>query len=91
MTGRQTDIDREYGLEPVFEPGDAGAGSDSIEPFVGLQCPWCAEPIELRLDLSGGDQSYIEDCQVCCRPIQVSVQVAADGSLQQLLADRTEG
>lgn len=33
------------------------------------QCPYCGEPAEAVLDLSGGDQTYIEDCPVCCRPI----------------------
>ncbi|MGE4407365.1 CPXCG motif-containing cysteine-rich protein [Pseudomonas sp.] len=33
------------------------------------QCPYCGEPAEALLDLSGGDQQYIEDCPVCCRPI----------------------
>jgi hypothetical protein len=26
----------------------------------------------ILLDLSAGNQSYIEDCQVCCQPMQVS-------------------
>lgn len=35
-------------------------------------CPYCGEPITLVVDEGGGDhQSYIEDCEVCCRPIQV--------------------
>ncbi len=33
------------------------------------RCPWCGEPIEAVLDLSAGDQCYVEDCPVCCRPI----------------------
>ncbi|MCY1279036.1 Cysteine-rich CPXCG [compost metagenome] len=33
------------------------------------QCPYCGEWVEATLDLSGGDQQYIEDCPVCCRPI----------------------
>lgn len=32
-------------------------------------CPYCGERCEAVLDLSGGDQVYIEDCPVCCRPI----------------------
>ena len=32
-------------------------------------CPYCGEPAEALLDLSAGDQSYIEDCPVCCRPV----------------------
>jgi hypothetical protein len=33
------------------------------------QCPYCGERVEALLDLSAGDQQYIEDCPVCCRPI----------------------
>ncbi|WP_439859499.1 CPXCG motif-containing cysteine-rich protein [Pseudomonas sp. MBLB4136] len=33
------------------------------------QCPYCGEVVEALLDLSAGDQQYIEDCPVCCRPI----------------------
>jgi len=33
------------------------------------QCPYCGEGVEVLLDLSGGDQRYIEDCPVCCRPV----------------------
>lgn len=36
-------------------------------------CPYCGETIELTLDGSAGGQDYIEDCSVCCRPIEVSL------------------
>ena len=42
------------------------------------QCPYCGEPVEALLDLSGGDQQYIEDCPVCCRPIQFELQTDGD-------------
>lgn len=42
-----------------------------------LSCPHCGEQISLLLDLSGGAQSYTEDCQVCCQPIHVSLWVEA--------------
>ena len=42
-----------------------------------IRCPFCDESQTLLIDLSAGDQSYIEDCQVCCRPMQVSF--ATDG------------
>ena len=35
-------------------------------------CPHCWEIITLTLDLSVDEQSYIEDCPVCCRPLIVS-------------------
>jgi Cysteine-rich CPXCG len=74
MKPRGTDIDRLYGLEPVFEPGQE-AGSDALEQFVDVSCPYCAETIMVRTDLSAGSQSYVEDCQVCCQPIMISVNV----------------
>ncbi|MFD1162871.1 MULTISPECIES: CPXCG motif-containing cysteine-rich protein [Hwangdonia] len=37
-------------------------------------CPHCWENISMLLDSSIANQKYIEDCEVCCNPIQVSVQ-----------------
>jgi hypothetical protein len=41
-----------------------------VEHFFG--CPYCGEQISMVLDLSVKRQSYIEDCEVCCKPIQIS-------------------
>ena len=38
-------------------------------------CPHCGERISMLLDLSAGSQSYIEDCEVCCSPVEVSYEV----------------
>ncbi|HBG07958.1 MAG: CPXCG motif-containing cysteine-rich protein [Geobacteraceae bacterium GWC2_58_44] len=38
-------------------------------------CPHCCERISKLLDLSAGSQSYTEDCDVCCNPIEISYQV----------------
>ena len=43
-------------------------------------CPYCGELIELLIDISIDSQEYIEDCSVCCRPIQVSVLVDENGT-----------
>ena len=45
-----------------------------------ISCPYCGETITLLVDESAGEQSYIEDCQVCCCPIVFQVRVSADGS-----------
>ena len=87
--GRPTDIDRLYGLEPVFEPGEE-AGSNALESFTDIACPYCGEMILIRLDLSAGAQTYVEDCQVCCQPIQVGVQVDERGALEAVTADRAD-
>ena len=39
--------------------------------FQQVQCPYCGEPIEIGCDRSAGSQAYIEDCSICCRPIEV--------------------
>ena len=36
-----------------------------------VQCPSCGEPIELLIDCSIREQCYVEDCEVCCRPINI--------------------
>ena len=48
---------------------------------VSLYCPYCGEAIEVLVDLSLTEQEYIEDCQVCCQPIALSISVRADGDL----------
>ena len=42
-------------------------------------CPYCGEKIELVIDCSIPEQSYIEDCEVCCRPISLSIVVDEKG------------
>jgi hypothetical protein len=41
-------------------------------------CPYCSERISMVLDTSVKRQTYIEDCEVCCRPIQVRYAVTND-------------
>jgi hypothetical protein len=41
-------------------------------------CPYCGEQISMVLDPSVRRQTYIEDCEVCCNPIEVSYVVEED-------------
>ncbi len=52
---------------------------------ITLACPYCGESFATSVDLSGGSQRYVEDCAVCCRPIEVSLRV--DGEDQLLGVD----
>ncbi len=45
---------------------------------ISVQCPYCWERFELLVDLSIESQDYIEDCEVCCRPIDFSIEVDGD-------------
>lgn len=44
-------------------------------------CPYCGETISVLVDDSLPEQRYIEDCEVCCRPIMLKVTVAPDGDI----------
>ena len=82
-------VDELYGLEPVIEPGDGETADGTAHlQLRTVQCPYCGEPFETAIDLSSGSTSYIEDCQVCCQPIEFSVDVAEDGTLARLRASR---
>lgn len=52
-------------------------------------CPYCGEEISMVLDASAGGQSYIEDCQVCCNPIEIAYEVE-DGAISSFDARTTE-
>ena len=83
-------IDAVYGLEPVFEPGAGAAagGSPGGSEFHQIQCPYCGEAFETLIDVSAGSATYIEDCQVCCQPIEFKVEVDHDGALESLSVGR---
>jgi len=55
-----------------------------------VSCPYCGEAIDLLIDQSVPQQSYIEDCQVCCRPINLRVAVDPDGSIDVLATNDNE-
>ncbi|WP_426431150.1 CPXCG motif-containing cysteine-rich protein [Winogradskyella sp. HB-48] len=42
-----------------------------------FQCPYCWEQISMLIDTSQSQQDYIEDCEICCNPIQISVTTEA--------------
>ena len=62
---------------------------EEIEKF--FKCPYCLEKISMILDTSvDGAQVYIEDCEVCCQPIQVTYE-ANQGKLKGFHADKASG
>ena len=83
-------IDELYGLEPVYEPGRDRAASVAPEEFVGVRCPWCGERLETRVDMTAADAAYVEDCEVCCRPIEFTVERGDGGALLAVAVRRLE-
>ena len=85
-------IDAKYGLEPVIDPGvsaDDGEASGGIQ-FHLVECPYCGESFETPVDTSSGSARYVEDCQICCQPIEFSLEVDHAGVLQSLSALRSD-
>jgi transcription elongation factor Elf1 len=52
-------------------------------------CPHCWQKISMILDLSIEEQSYVEDCEVCCNPIQINY-TAEDDELKDFWAESIE-
>ncbi|CAN5879040.1 hypothetical protein BH23GEM9_BH23GEM9_08700 [soil metagenome] len=68
--GRDRDLDEEFPL------GDATADTEAR-----AVCPYCHQLVGIALDSgSGSSQEYIEDCEVCCRPMRVIVRYDTAGA-----------
>lgn len=57
---------------------------------LGVQCPYCGEHFATQIDITAGDQDYIEDCQVCCKPIMFNVHIDADGVISEAETHRED-
>lgn len=51
-----------------------------------LNCPYCGQDNTLVIDSSAGSQSFVTDCEVCCRPFEVRVE-CEDGELLSITAN----
>ena len=54
-----------------------------------VQCPYCGETVELDIEPLEEAQTFIEDCSVCCKPIQYEVVMNADDEIE-IIATRSE-
>jgi hypothetical protein len=57
---------------------------------VTVTCPYCGEPFDAEVDCSAGDQAYVEDCWVCCRPIEIRITCGPGGELLAMEALRDD-
>jgi hypothetical protein len=86
----ESEIDAIYGLEPALgnelPVADAGTRPD----FVVVHCPYCGEGFETSADASAGPCKYVEDCQVCCQPIEMELLVDDNGDFERLVVRRDD-
>ncbi len=53
-----------------------------------IDCPYCGELISISIDPSTGNDAYVEDCQVCCRPIVFHLSTDSGGGILDLMVRR---
>jgi hypothetical protein len=85
-------VDMQYGLEPVIDPSLSAAEGGVLEgvQFHLVQCPYCGEGFETQVDTTSGSSRYVEDCQICCQPIEFSLEVDHAGVLKTLSTLRSD-
>lgn len=55
-----------------------------------VSCPYCGESIAVLIDEQEAGSQYIEDCQVCCKPITFHVDLGVDGQLSVSVYDEND-
>ena len=55
-----------------------------------VNCPYCGEQISVLIDCSVEQQEYVEDCQVCCRPITFKIQLLNSDEVSVTVLDENE-
>jgi hypothetical protein len=49
---------------------------------MNIHCPYCGEMLNVLIDDASGEQSYYEDCSVCCAPILFLLTENESGKIQ---------
>jgi hypothetical protein len=86
-----SEIDAKYGLEPAIDGAAATGDKPARAEFVTVGCPYCGEDFETSVDTSAGMCTYVEDCQICCQPIEMELRVDEMGEFDELVARRGDG
>jgi hypothetical protein len=63
-----------------------------LENDVEISCPYCGSPFSIRIDQTGGRrQEFVTDCEVCCSPIDVEIDIDEDGEPNVIAKRSGEG
>jgi hypothetical protein len=55
-----------------------------------IDCPYCGEEFIALIDPSFGSSAYIEDCEICCRPIQFCLEYTNSGEISNFTLRRDD-
>ena len=54
-----------------------------------FSCPYCGSPVSMIIEMNYGVQEYTEDCEVCCRPIEISYR-SEEGQICDFMTTRLD-
>ena len=57
---------------------------------IEVSCPYCGQQYEAIVDCSAGDREYVEDCEVCCRPVVFMLRVDVAGGFSGIEVRRED-
>lgn len=66
-------------LERDFRLANSEKSSDvwQMEASEEIQCPFCGQMFEIEVDTTVASQRFVTDCEICCRPLEVSAECEA--------------
>ena len=81
--GVRNSVRRKYGYPPDKQEKAWSANGALVDSTntTWVDCPYCGTRIEIVIDCTIPSQEYIEDCEVCCRPIVLAVSVNDDETI----------
>jgi len=80
------DHDQDHG--PALDDDRPANREGRIQTEAQVTCPHCGEEFGLSLDpAGGGEQEYVEDCEICCRACRVNVVWDEDGVAEVALEE----
>lgn len=62
-------------LQAVHDELTAQPQHEHLEEDVSVECPYCGEGFEIHVTSESDGQNMYEDCQVCCRPVSIFIQI----------------
>ncbi len=55
-----------------------------------IRCPYCDESLDVLIDPQEIGQQYVEDCQVCCKPITFHITTDSAGNVAVSVHDEND-
>ncbi len=75
--GKDDDFDNSS-LKQVFDDVVKIEDARAALQWTEIECPHCGEAFQISVDPDDDGQDMVEDCRICCRPIQMTVELEGE-------------